>query len=192
MRSTLFVLALLTACAPHSPAPDTSAPDAPPPATPQIAPWNANPAVAAPPVLLTEWQKAENRASCAPMTFADYGNATPRRANFSGGWGLAFDAPGQPGRDPSGASCATCGRGTFGIAGAGVEKGEDAENVYAGGMMIFAGKNRALYDLEGGTGPNWLAQIHVDDQRCIYYVWSFQGRAHVEQLIRNVRRVRME
>ena len=185
MRCALTALVLLTACA-TTPAPPAA------PAAAEPAPWNAHAAIAAPPVVLAEWRKAENRATCAPMTLADTGSATPRRANFSGGWGVAFDAPGQPGRDPSGAPCAACGRGTFGIAGAGIEKGEDAENVYAAGMMIFAGTNRALYDLEGGSGPNWLAQIHVDDQRCIYYVWSFLGREHVEQLIRGVRRARME
>lgn len=173
-----FSLLLLTACATSTLSP----------AAPEPAPWNAQPAVAAPQVLLTEWQKAENRATCAPMTIINYGNATPRRANFSGGWGVAFDMPGQPGREPSGHHCATCGRGTFGIAGAGIEKGSDSENITAAGVMQFAGANRAWYDLEGGTGPNWLGQFHVDDQRCVYYVWSFLGREHVEQLIRNVRR----
>lgn len=186
-RNTLLAL-LFTACATTPPRPTTAPGET-------TAPWNANPAIAAPQVMLDEWNRAENKASCAPMTIADFDeqvrNATPRRANFSGGWGIAWDAPGLPGREPSGAHCATCGRGVFGISGAGVTVGEDEENIGFPHYFDYAGKNWAGYALEGGTGPNWLAQVRVDDQQCIYYVWSFLGREHVEHLLQNVRRVQM-
>ncbi len=181
-RNTLLAL-LLTACSATAPSPSAEPP----------APWNANAPVAAPRVVLDEWSRAENKASCAPMTIADPGdemrNPTPRRANFSGGWGIAWDAPGLPGRDPSGAHCASCGRGVAGIAGAGITHGEDQFNGGFPHRIDYEGENWAGWALEGGTGPNWLAQFRVDDQQCVYYVWSFLGREHLESLLRNVRRV---
>ncbi|HYO77802.1 MAG TPA: hypothetical protein VE010_15180 [Thermoanaerobaculia bacterium] len=189
-----IALLLFTACAttPNAPAPNP--PTVAGTTTEAMAPWNANPAIAAPPVVLTEWSKAENRATCAPMTFAAFGErasgGTPRRANFSGGWGVAWDVPGLPGRDATGRSCATCGRGVFGISGAGITVGEDEDAVGFPYRVDYAGKNWAGWALEGETGPNWLGQVRVDDQQCIYYVWSFLGREHVEELVRNVRRVR--
>lgn len=156
------------------------------------APWEANTAVAAPQVLLDEWGRAENRESCAPMTIADPGpqarGGTARRANFSGGWGVAWDVPGLPGRAATGHPCETCGRGVYGIAGAGIVWGADEGNVGFPHRLDFAGGNWAGYALEGMTGPNWLAQVRVAGQPCVYYVWSFVGREHVEHLIRNVRR----
>jgi hypothetical protein len=177
MSRIAAVLLLLTACATSTPGPPVGKP----------APWNANAHASAPQVLLDEWAKAENRATCAPLTLATIReNATPRRANFSGGWAVAWDVPGLPGREPSGHSCATCGRGVFGIAGAGVTVGEDVPGFPH--FEDYDGENWAGWALEGGTGPNWLAQLRVDDQQCLYYVWSFLGREHVEELVRSVRR----
>ncbi len=187
---TALVLLFFTACATT---PAKTPPPMPGPTTEPMAPWNANAPVSAPQVILDEWAKAENRQTCAPMTIADFGDraraAKPRRANFSGGWGVAWDLAGLPGRDSSGRHCDTCGRGAFGISGAGVTVGEDEGNIGFPYLHEYAGKNWAGYDLEGGTGPNYLAQVRVDDQQCVYYVWSFLGRDHVEHLIRNVRRV---
>lgn len=159
------------------------------------APWNDNAPVAAPEVVIEEWQKAENRTICAPMTIADFGerarHATLRRANFGGGWGVAWDAAGLPGRDPSGAACATCGRGVFGIAGGGITWGESEGSAVFPHHIEWQDGNYATYGLEGRTGPNWLAQLRVADQRCVYYVWSFLGREHLEHLIGHVRRARI-
>ena len=184
----LTTLTLLVACTTATP------PAAPTPPEP-VAPWNTHAPLArsaAPGVLLTEWERAENRTTCAPLALADTGarvaNATPRRANFSGGWAVAWDAPGLPGRDPSGNACATCGRGAFGIAGTGSEAtGGDSWN--PGDGREYAGENRATYGPEGGSGPSWLANVTVDDQRCLYQVWSFLGRDHLEHLLANLRRV---
>lgn len=196
MRNAL-VLLLLAACSSTTTPPITTPPITTPPAsTPpsSTAPWDAQP-IDAPAVTIAEWRKAENRATCAPLTFAPgphLREATPRRANFSGGWAVAYDGAGLPGREPSGHFCPTCGRGAFGIAGTGVElDASDASNVGSAGRMEWPGGNRALYDLEGGNGPGWLAQVHVADQRCLYQVWSFLGRAHIEELIRAIRRARI-
>lgn len=156
------------------------------------APWDANPSISAPQVLLDEWSGATNRARCAPLAFADTGDAgrggTPRRATFSGGWGVSWDVPGQPGRDTSGNPCATCGRGTFGIAGTGIDW--DAPSRVLTNRMEWSGGNLAAYGPEGGSGPSWLAQVRVADQQCMYNVWSYAGREHLEHLLRNIRRVR--
>lgn len=188
----LLILTFLAGCA------TTTPPPSPAPPAEEAAPWNASAAVsrtAAPAVLLAQWEQAENRATCAPLTIVDFGprasHATARRATFSGGWAVAWDAPGLPGRDASGSPCETCGRGVFGIAGTGTAAaGGGAWN--PGNELEWAGENRATYGLEGGTGPNWLANVQVDDQRCLYQVWSFLGRDHLEHLIENIRRVDSE
>lgn len=192
-RNALLAL-FFTACA-TAPAttPTTHAPGA---TTEPLAPWNAHAPAAAPRIILDQWSRADNRATCAPLTIADVGDrargGTARRANFSGGWAVAWDVPGLPGRDASGYPCATCGRGAFGIAGAGVTVGPDYENAPSRHRLDYAGQNWVTYDLEGSTGPNWLAQIRVDDQQCVYQLWSFLGRDHLEHLIRNVRRAAPE
>ena len=44
-------------------------------------------------VYRTEWQRADNRRSCALLAFDDVADeaATSRRANFSRGWAVAYD-----------------------------------------------------------------------------------------------------
>ena len=56
--------------------------------------------------VLAEWRTADNRRTCAPLAFATTraGAGRARRANFGGGWGVAFDRPGL--------------RSAFGVAGA--------------------------------------------------------------------------
>jgi hypothetical protein len=180
----LFVLACSTAPPPASvPAP-----------VGEKSPWSANEPASGPAVMFTEWRNAENRETCAPMTFGDPGErvrgGTARRANFSGGWAVAWDVAGLPGREPSGAYCDSCGRGVYGLAGAGVVWGRDEQNAGFPHRIDWAGGEWAGYGLEGGQGPNWLAQVRVKDQSCVYYVWSFLGRDHLEHLLRQVRRAR--
>jgi hypothetical protein len=183
MRIAPVLLLLLAACATVPPGNVGSL---------ERAPWDSNPSIVAPQVVLDEWRGATNRAGCAPLSFADAGESglggIPRRANFSGGWGVSWDVPGQPGRDASGAACASCGRGTFGIAGTGIDW--DAPSPVLANRMEWSGGNLAAYGPEGGSGPGWLAQVRVADQRCMYNVWSYAGREHLEHLLRNIRRVR--
>lgn len=65
-------------------------------------------------LVLAEWRKAENRRVCAPIAFTEVGNVqrAAQRANFSGGWAVAFDLPGQ--------------RSAFGLAGVGLLPGDEA------------------------------------------------------------------
>jgi hypothetical protein len=78
-------------------------------------------------------------------------------------------------------------RSAFGVAGTGTSawSGDvyDAWPVH----RTFADGSRAGYGPEGGTGPNWLAYVRIPGQDCLYTVWSRLGRAHLEQLLGELR-----
>lgn len=140
-----------------------------------------------PSVLLEQWRNAENREHCAAVAFATTGvdQATARSANFSGGWAVAWDLPAGPGVTPDGSYCPDCGRGAFGLAGTGVEPSPDTyddwefEKTYSDGSKVGYGPR----------GEQWLAYLEIAGQRCLYNVWSWRGREHLEQLIGQIRMV---
>lgn len=47
--------------------------------------------------------------------------------------------------------------------------------------------SRAGYGPDGGTGPNWLAYLRIPGQRCLYNVWSREGKEPLEALLRSLR-----
>jgi hypothetical protein len=154
---------LLCACA-------TAASDPPPP-------WSAPPISNVPEVYRTEWARAENRDHCALLAFASLGDgegATSRRANFSGGWAVAYDTKSV--------------RSAFGIAGTGSKASDPAYSEWAY-TRNWGDGNSAGYGPEGGTGPNQLAYLRVTGQDCLYNVWSRLGREHLEFLLEQLRRV---
>ena len=143
-----------------------------------------------------EWARAENRAACAPVTFASTAGATasPRRAAFAGGWAAAFDQPGL--------------RSAFGIAGTGLIPQDEAPPAAQRRRLkdqwpyfsVLPGLPRpsfAGYGIEGarpyssanpgGKGVNSLAYVRIGGQRCTYNVWSRLGRAHLEALLDGLR-----
>lgn len=151
-------------------------------ATPErTAPWRQAPlaSAAVAPVYLEQWQKAENRATCALLALRSVGEAgggaTPRAASFSGGWAVAYDLPGT--------------RSAFGVAGAGVNAGDPA---YAKWPYAYewGDGSKVEYGPEGGLGPNQLAYLRVAGQDCLYNVWSRLGREHLELLLHELRRVK--
>lgn len=168
----LALASVLAACAPAS-RPSTDAPAR------EAAPWSGAPLRASevPAVYATAWGAAANRDSCALLAPdslpAAMRVATPRRATFSGGWGVAYDLP------------AT--RSAFGVAGAGTSAW--AGDVYDAWphRMEWADGSRAGYGPEGGAGPNWLAYLRIPGQRCLYNVWSREGKAPLEALLRSLR-----
>jgi hypothetical protein len=216
----LYVLtpvALLAACgspqpapqpsdAPQTPAAATPAPDtaAQPSTTPSPLPAaNPSPAPAATPaqrfvaaqLIQAEWAKAENRDSCAPIAFTDTGGVggTARRANFSGGWAVAFDLPEQ--------------RSAYGVAGPALieaDRGPPYRQTrrlarqwpYHLELAQLERPSFAGYGLEGarryrpdnpsGAGQNSLAYVRIHRQQCTYNVWSRLGRAHLETLLRGL------
>ena len=162
---SLATFVFLTACA-----------STPAPAELPQAPWQQPALTNVPQVFRSEWQKAENRSTCALVAFADHGNvigATPRRANFSGGWAVAFDTPSR--------------RSAFGIAGTGTTP--EGSYQWPDGIRWSDGSS-ASYGLEGGTGPNHLAYVTIAGQECLYNVWSALGKEHLEHLLRQMRFVK--
>jgi hypothetical protein len=120
-----------------------------------------------------------------------------RAAHFSGGWGVAFDAPRQ--------------RSAYGFAGSGLLPEDNASQAVkraelakqwpytrelgrAGGLPegSFAG-----YGLEGGaryseTNPDAdggysIAYVRIPGQKCLYNVWSQVSRRHLETLLDSLR-----
>lgn len=100
---------------------------------------------------------------------------TPRRANFSNGWGVAWDLPDL--------------RSAFGIAGTGVDAADPSYSEWPYSRTWSDGST-AGYGSEGGTGPNQLAYLRIAGQGCLYNVWSRLGREHLEHLLEQLRFVR--
>lgn len=176
-----ILLAAIVAGCSTLPPQDEPAPD-PPPAQQPGAPGEQSPTppwaeprlppTAVPAELLTAWRAADNRGHCALMAPADPGaQGTPRRATFSGGWGVAWDQPGQ--------------RSAFGVAGTGAAaEGPSYEWPF---MIHWSDGSTAGYGPEGGTGPNQLAYVRVAGQHCLYNVWSRISRSHLQHLLQSLR-----
>lgn len=139
------------------------------------------PAIAAgavPAAYLGEWRNADNRVTCAliapaPLDAAITDESTPRAAQFSGGWAVAYDDANT--------------RSAYGVAGTG-SRAWDA-GIYDDwpDKRVYADGSRVGYGREGGTGPNWLAYVRIPGQECLYNVWSRRGKAHLEELIAQLR-----
>ncbi len=150
----------------------------------------------APELVRAEWEKAENRKHCAPLVFTSDGGAPAkaRRANFSGGWAVAFDTPGQ--------------RSAYGIAGPGAIDMDELDTLeqeqrlhkqwpYFDRLINVPSPAFAGYGLVGaqpypkaspdGRGQQSLAYIRIGKQKCTYNVWSYLGRAHLEVLLDSLR-----
>lgn len=176
MRHALAALLLLTACSTT-----TTAPPPPESTFPAQTPWSA-PALArseVPAVYAVQWEKAENRTTCAliaPRSLGPEGaDATPRAATFSGGWAVAYDLPNL--------------RSAFGVAGTGFDQSGPTYDQWPSRHTWDDG-SEVEYGPEGGQGPNQLAYLRVSRQGCLYNIWSRLGREHLEQLIRELRYVR--
>ena len=147
-----------------------------------LPPWKMHAQLApdaVPPVYLAEWEKAENAATCAPLVL--FGaekepGITLRRANFSGGWAVAYDTPAQ--------------RSSFGIAGTGLKAGGPKPESFQDAIRWPDG-SCAVYGLQGGSGPGWLAYLTVAGQEHSYNVWSERGKEHLESLLGSIRMVNM-
>lgn len=172
MRNALLLALFLTACA-------TGSKNAGP-FDPAKTPWSQPPLARAkvPAIYITEWEKAENRATCAliaPRSLGDEGiTGQPRRAEFSGGWAVAYDIPGT--------------RSAFGIAGTGSLASAPAYDRWPY-KHTWTDGSKVGYGPEAGLGPNQLAYLTIAGQDCSYNVWSRLGVHHLEELIRELRMV---
>ncbi|WP_420145412.1 hypothetical protein [Sphingobium sp.] len=145
-------------------------------------------------VARAQWDMAENRAQCAPLALLYDGGmkGKARRAEFGGGWAVAFDLPDL--------------RSAYGFAGPGII-GMDGEADAAQRARLKkqwphmrdlpALRGFAGYGLVGaepypaadpqGKGQESLAYMRVAGQRCTYNVWSRVSRRHLETLLDNLR-----
>jgi hypothetical protein len=217
LRRFLMVLAVLNVAGcergPQEPPPvtpqteaavDEAVPGAAPTATPGSPDGAAapvEPALVAQALVLGEWQRADNRPTCAPVAFLSTGQArgAPRPAEFGGGWGVAFDLPNL--------------RSAYGLAGPGPIAADslppDDQRERLGAQWPYFRELAALpppafagYGVEGaetyppgnpsGRGLNSLAYVRVGEQRCTYNVWSRLGRSHLELLLDALRPVRVD
>ena len=179
-----------------SPAPSLD-PSIPPPdhvgPEPSASPDAPDPAAVA--LTLREWRRSENPKRCGPLAFRQTGDqsARIRRAEFSGGWGVAYDTP-------------TI-RSAYGVAGPGVLDMDAAGPAQQRARLAaqwplfreleqFPQPSFAGYGVEGasaypkanpdGLGLNSVAYVRVRGQTCTYNVWSRLGRAHLEFLLENL------
>lgn len=167
------------------------------PSTLPIAPWAEAPLATreAPRPLMSAWERAANRDWCAPIAPRSFGAAAGARARTSeleGGWAVEFDQRGMPGVARDGATCATCGRGVFGIAGTGMTPEEliDVDSDAAAPAASFRDGSHAELEVSEGEQVA-AATITVSGQGCVYQVWSFLGQQHVEELVRELRFVEL-
>lgn len=195
-------IALLSACnpVPQETNNGTEMPDAPqqPVTPPPVADPQSPEIVEVVPLAVdltrNEWATAANKDECAPLVLTTDGGAgaEARRANFSGGWGVAFDTDDV--------------KSAYGVAGPDIvqsDKADGQETRLKGQWPYFMKLPRlaqpafAGYGLEGakpysaerpdGVGDNSLAYVHVAGQGCTYNVWSRLGRAHLEVLLDSLR-----
>lgn len=156
------------------------------------APWSAEHLAqpAAPRALLQAWRRAENHGWCAPLAPTTLGageGARARSGAYAGGWSLEFDKRGVAGMTARGDVCETCGRGAFGVAGTAMST-DEAEDLVGATATVLADGGRI--DVQAsGEDPAAVATIVVPGQQCVYQVWSFLGRAHLDELVSSLRLV---
>lgn len=132
-------------------------------------------------VYKTEWNKSEIGRKCPLLALPSTANShlidrSVRRANFSGGWGVAYDLPAV--------------RSAYGVA-----LSRISDPVGKGGIWndyhVYQDGTELTYGREGGD-PNgkWLAYLTLGDNHCFYNIWSKQSKSHLEQIISELRVVK--
>jgi len=156
------------------------------------APWSAPPMTAneAPRQILSAWENADNRESCAPIATRSLGRATGARARtspLSGGWLVEFDRPGLPGIDRQGRECDTCGRSVFGIAGTAVAP--DSLDPESDALTpTYSDGSHAEVEVTDADGESVASvTFTVNGQSCVYEVWSLLGPDHLAELVSGLR-----
>ncbi|UOO92806.1 hypothetical protein [Vitreoscilla stercoraria] len=128
----------------------------------------------------TQWQKAENRNTCAPLVLPSTApshikNASIRPASFHGGWGIAYDLPNK--------------RSAYGIAGAGITGSLEDVSRWSQ-YHVWNDGSGAGWGLEGDTGPGHLAYVYLNTQGCLYNVWSNVSETHLINMLNDLRLTR--
>lgn len=138
---------------------------------------------------LDEWGVADNRATARlvlPAEVALSSSATPRPANFSGGWAVAWDESSGPGVEPSGQFCENCGRGVAGVAGTG-SAASKSFGVPFTNVVQWSDGSAVGYTGSRSDSRQFLANLFVTGQGSLYQVWSYISQRHLEYLISQLR-----
>lgn len=146
------------------------------------APWN-KPAINnsdTDTVYRQEWIKAESQSLCPILALPKSASShllghSVRRANFSGGWGVAYDLPAM--------------RSAYGVANAGTVDPNDLSFSWPYNVSYQDGSIVGYGHAGGDPAAQWLAYIVIAQNNCFYNVWSTQDKNHLEQMISDLRRV---
>ena len=179
---------------PPTPA-ETPTPAPPAPPDRPDAPWASRPlaASAVPAFLIDAWNASERSG---PALFparigAVHPAAAARRAEFSGGWGVAWDRPAGPGRNADGSYCGDCGRSAFGVAAIPSDTVLDDLRDEAIGWIEWADGSRAGWWYEGfadpASGAPLLMYLEIPEYPTLYQVWSFLGENDLLALVERLR-----
>lgn len=156
--------------------------------TDSTAPWR-QPAIAATAteaVYSREWAKSETQDKCPLLVLpktaaAQLANRSVRRANFSGGWGVAYDLPKE--------------RSAYGVAHSGISDPVGQAAIWQD-YHLYNDGTELTYGREGGDPQGkWLAYLTLGTQyspagqHCFYNIWSQQSKTHLEQIITELRLV---
>ncbi len=142
------------------------------------APWELEPLPVAevPGVLVDEWRVAENRTWCrAVFPESLLARTDVRAANFSGGWGIAFDSPT---------------RSALGVAGAAVTPLPDQATRWPN-RIRFADGTVFGWGGEGldESNPKRLGELVLPGQGCVYQLWSSVGDEMLVEMAKSLRSV---
>ncbi len=125
-----------------------------------------------------EWMRSESKSLCPILAIPSKAAShltghTVRRANFSGGWGVAYDLPNI--------------RSAYGVANVGTANLDDTFNAWPYNITYQDGSILG-YGHEGNDpSENWLAYLIIPQNNCFYNIWSTQSKEHLEKIILDLR-----
>ena len=134
------------------------------------APWTTEVMDArdAPETLLAAWSGAPNRDWCAPMAPRSARGAQATQTTFDGGWAVEFG--GQNGE-------------SFGVAGTAMMVDDEAPASEVERRAYVDGSEAQIESSEDAH----VASLAIQGQGCVYQVWSFAGREHLQSLLDDLR-----
>lgn len=132
------------------------------------------------PVYRREWAKSSSKDTCPIIALPTDSHANlkahkARRANFTGGWGVAYDHPKL--------------RSAYGVAHSGISEPLEGWSIWDA-YHVYDDGTELTYGREGGD-PNgkWLAYLTLGDSHCFYNIWSQYDQHHLERMLSSLRLV---
>jgi hypothetical protein len=146
-----------------------------------------------PAFLIDDWNASERSGPALfPARIAvAHPVAVARRAEFGGGWGVAWDRRSGPGRNADGSYCDDCGRSAFGVAAIPSDTVLDDLRDDAIGWIEWSDGSRAGWWYEGfadpADGAPLLMYLEIPEYPTLYQVWSFLGEEDLLALVDRLR-----